>query len=502
MEKLSINKFTHTLVTAMRIHLIIISLLLLSFSNAKDLKGSKPNIIFVLTDDQGMGDIACLGNPFIKTPHLDSFYKKAIRFTNYHVSPTCAPTRAALMSGIRPFEAGVTHTIKQRERMNPELYTLPEMLKSAGYSTGLFGKWHLGDDPEYLPQNRGFDEVLMHGAGGIGQVQLGDFPANKENCYFDNVLLHNDTVVKTKGFCTDLFFQAGLSWVKKQHEKKNPYFAYISLNAPHGPFIAPKKYTERFEGSGNNEKTSGRNGMIENIDDNFGLLMEKLTEWNALENTLVIFMTDNGGLGNGTKIDGKSYPAYNAGMKGRKNSANEGGARVPFFCYWKGKLAEGVDVKSLTAHLDIFSTFAELSGAKLPSEMQELKGRSLIPLMENPNAEWEDRELFIHCGRWNNKPDDSKYKNCAVRTAEWRLVNHTKLYNILSDPGEKSDVSDQHPEVVKKLQTSFDSWWSSALPHMINEGLPAVESGEWYLHKIYHKQLEETGIPDWAPTPY
>jgi arylsulfatase A-like enzyme len=294
---------------------ITIGLLLAGGASAQSLEGSRPNIIFVLTDDQGMGDLSCMGNPILKTPHIDRFYEQSTRFTDFHVSPTCAPTRSALMSGRRPFEVGVSHTILQRERMALDVVTFPQALQQAGYTTGLFGKWHLGDAEIYLPQNRGFDEVLMHGAGGIGQEQYGDFPANSENTYFENTLLHNDTIVKTKGFCTDLFFDAGLAWIKEQlsEGQDSPFFAYIALNAPHGPFIAPDNYKQRFLEQGIDEKSAARYGMIENIDDNFGALMDKLAEWNALENTLVIFMTDNGAVRLGRT---KKIPYFGAGLKG------------------------------------------------------------------------------------------------------------------------------------------------------------------------------------------
>ena len=212
----------------------------------KALHGSRPNIVLILTDDQGMGDLSCMGNKILRTPHVDQLYKDATRFTDFQVSPTCSPTRAAMMSGRYPFEVGVSHTLMQRDRLAPSVITFPQALQRAGYQTGLFGKWHLGDGDEYLPRKRGFDEVLMHGAGGIGQYGFGDFKENSNNKYFDNVLLHNETVVKTKGFCTDLFFHAALSWMKNQYEREKPFFAYLSLNAPHGPLIAPDQYKKRF----------------------------------------------------------------------------------------------------------------------------------------------------------------------------------------------------------------------------------------------------------------
>jgi len=464
---------------------------------AKTPQGSKPNIIFVITDDQGMGDLSCTGNQLVKTPHIDKFYEGSTRFTEYHVSPTCAPTRAALMSGRFPFKTGVTHTILQRERMSLDMFTLPQALQSAGYQTGLFGKWHLGDEKEYLPQQRGFDEVLMHGAGGIGQTKHGDFPANEENCYFDNILLHNETVVKTKGFCTDVFFDAGLSWIKKQHDAKKPYFAYISLNAPHGPFIAPEKYIKQLNQRGCKGDGAARLGMIENIDDNFGKLIEHLEAWNALENTIVVFTTDNGPVKKGHT---KEIPYFDAGLRGGKNSPWEGGSHVPFFIQWKGVLDAGVDINGLVAHIDLYKTFTELAGAELPEKMQELDGRSWLPLIENANAQWDDRKLFFHCGRWPaEKHDAFIHKKCAVRTQQWRLVNHTELFDIIKDPGEKNNIAADHPETVAELQQSYDQWWKSNIPFLVNEGLPAIKPNNLHFTKLYQKQLKESGIPDWSP---
>ena len=467
---------------------------------AKTLEGSRPNIILVITDDQGMGDLSCMGNEVVRTPHIDQFYEESTRFTDFQVSPTCAPTRAALMSGRFPFKVGVTHTIMQRERMALDILTMPQVVQGAGYATGLFGKWHLGDELEYLPQNRGFDEVLMHGAGGIGQTRLGDFPANGENVYFDNVLLHNDTIVQTTGFCTDVFFDAAEGWIKRQHESKQPYFAYLSLNAPHGPMYAPDEYKSRFLDAGYDEDTAARYGMIENIDDNFGQLMSLLKNWGALENTLIIFMTDNGMSMKAIKRKVEKMLPFNANLRGRKNSPNEGGTHVPAFWQWQGVLGAGVDIDGLVAHIDLYQTFSALAGATLPNDMQALDGRSLLPLLENSNAEWADRELFFHCGRWKEgERDKHQYLKSGMRTQRWRFVNNQQLYDIQKDPGETKDVSAQFPEVVSQMRRAYDQWWESALPLMVNEGLPRVAAGDQPFAKRYEAQKNEQGIPAWTP---
>ncbi|MEE2640513.1 MAG: arylsulfatase [Planctomycetota bacterium] len=471
---------------------------------SEDLSGSRPNIILVMTDDQGMGDLSCMGNKVLRTPNLDRFHGMSTRLTDFHVSPTCAPTRSAIFSGRHEFRNAVTHTIKERERMALSTTTFPQLLRKAGYQTGIFGKWHLGDEDAYQPYNRGFSETFIHGAGGIGQSYPGscaDFPPNRGGAgrYFDNVILHNDTIVQTRGFCTDVFFQAALGWIRKNHEAKTPYFAYITLNAPHGPMIAPEKYKKRFADLGWDAGTQGRYGMIENIDDNFGLLMERLDEWNAWENTLLIFMTDNGQAGRSGKLNGKKVPMHTAGFKSGKGSPYEGGTHVPAFWYWKGKLGEGVDIGSLTAHLDLFPTFCELAGVKIPRGIQQMDGRSLVPLLENPKAEWADRYLFVHKGRWEKgaDPNQSKFNSCAVRSARWRFVNNRELYDISKDPYEKTDVSADHPEVIARLRQVYDQWWKETLPLMVNEDAPYAA---WQPQAVrYEKQLKETGIPEWVP---
>jgi arylsulfatase len=474
----------------------------LSQASAASLKGKRPNIILVMTDDQGLGDLSCMGNKDLQTPHIDQLYRLSTRFTDFHVSPTCAPTRSAIMSGRHEFRNGVTHTIKERERMALSTTTFPTLLHKSGYATGIFGKWHLGDEDAYQPYNRGFSEVFIHGAGGIGQGYPGscaDFPPNRnrDTRYFDIVALHNDTIVKTEGFCTDVFFQAALGWIRKQQQAEKPFFAYISTNAPHGPMIAPQKYKTRFQQQGWDEKTQGRYGMIENIDDNMGLLMKKLDQWKLWDNTLVIFMTDNGQAGRGARKNGKANRIFSAGFKTGKGSPFEGGTHVPAFWRWKGVLGEGVDVPALTAHIDLFQTFCQLAGVSIPGNIQEIDGRSLLPLLENPNTAWPDRELFVHVGRWEKgaDPNQSQYKNCAVRSQRWRLINNQLLYDIQADPYEKDDVAAKHPQVVQRLRKAYDSWWTKTVPLMVNEKAPYA--AEHPQDVRYEKQLKERGIPKW-----
>ena len=480
----------------------IVCLPLISTSVAKPLAGSRPNIILVMTDDQGMGDLSCLGNQVLRTPNLDKFYQQSTRFTEFHVSPTCAPTRSSIMSGRHEFRNGVTHTILERERMALSTTTFPQLLQKTGYQTGIFGKWHLGDEDAYQPYNRGFGEVFIHGAGGIGQSYQGscaDFPPNRTNKYFDIVVLHNDTIVQTQGFCTDVFFQAALGWIKQQHAAQRPFFAYISTNAPHGPMIAPEKYKQRFLDLGYDQNTAGRYGMIENIDDNFGLLMQKVADWKLRDNTLVIFMTDNGQAGAAGRLNGKRVRLHTAGFKSGKGSPYEGGTHVPAFWRWPGVLGEGVDVPALTAHIDLDRTFCDLAGAKVPTDIQPIDGRSLLPLLEDPQAPWEDRYLFVHQGRWakGSDPNKAKFRNCAVRSQRWRFVNNAQLYDIAADPYETTNVIDDHPDVVARFRKAYDQWWADTLPLMVNEDAPFAP--EQPQAARYEKQKKERGIPAWNP---
>ncbi len=480
----------------------LFALLAITKVYAQSLKGSRPNIILIMTDDQGMGDIACLGNQLLKTPNMDKFYEMSMHFNEMHVSPSCSPTRSALMSGRHEFRNGVTHTTKERELMALSTTTFPQLLQEAGYQTGIFGKWHLGDPNEYQPYNRGFSEVFIHGAGGIGQSSKGssaDFPPNGDmpGRYFDNLFLHNDKIVQTKGFCTDVLFEAALGWIKQKDEAEEPYFAYVVTNAPHGPMIAPDNYKKKWLDDGWSENLAGRYGMIENIDDNLGLLMKKLDEWDAWDNTLVIFMSDNGQSLLRAKKDGKLQKLYSGGFKTGKGTPYEGGTHVPSFWCWKGVLNPGEDVGALVAHIDFYKTFCDLTGASIPDDIQQIDGRTLLPLLENPKVEWDDRNLFIHRGRWDKgvDPNMHKLKDFAVRTQRWRFVNDTELYDIEKDPYETTNVIAQYPEVVKKIRKAYDIWWNETVEFMVNEDKPYAKVQPYVVR--YYKQKEEIGIPEW-----
>ena len=472
-------------------------------SAADSLVGKRPNIIFILTDDQGYGDLSCHGNPILKTPNIDRIHAEGVRFTDFHVSPTCSPTRSALMTGRHEFRNGVTHTILERERLTLKATTLAQVLKSAGYTTGIFGKWHLGDEAEYQPNRRGFDEVFIHGAGGIGQSYPGSCGDAPGNTYFNPAILHNGTFEKTNGYCTDVFFAQATKWIEAT-KGKQPFYAHIATNAPHGPLqVRPEdeaRYADKIPArAAANTKQANSNdvakffGMIANIDDNVGKLLAKLNEWGIERDTLVIFMNDNGGT--------VGVQVHNAGMRGSKVTPWLGGTRASSLWRWPGTLKPG-DVNKLAAHIDFFPTLADLAGAKLTDDLKaQVEGRSLVPLLADPQAAWPDRTLFTHVGRWQkgNSPETCKFSQCSVRTPRWHLVSTAKpgekdwqLFDITSDPGEKTDLAAQQPQVVAELTKSYDAWWESVQPQLVNENVPLAPENPFkaLFEKQYGKNSE------------
>lgn len=486
------------------------------------LAGSKPNLVLVVTDDQGYPPLAAHGHPWLKTPHLDTLHGESARFTRFLVAPTCSPTRSAIMTGRHPEKNGITHTILERERMTLDATILPQVLKTAGYTSGIFGKWHLGDEAEYQPGKRGFDEVFIHGAGGIGQAydcSCADAPGN---LYTDPAIRHNGRFVRTEGFCTDVFFTAALGWIKTKAAAKEPFFCYLATNAPHGPFIAPAKNAKRFTDLGFGKEQAGFYGMVENIDENMGRLHAKLAEWGLAESTVVIFMSDNGMTGGGSGQVGKDlapgFPFYNAGMKGLKGSTDEGGARVPFFVRWPGKIEAGREIDRIASHIDVLPTLAALAGARLPEG--QVEGRSLLPLLEGKTDGWEDRYLFNHVCRWPTgaDPEDFRDVNFSVRSQKYRYVGARggggggkgkgkgkkgaaatpagpELYDMEADPGQTKNLVAEHPGIAGAMQAAFDRYWTEAIPLMVNESAPMSETKPY--HEWYREQEAAGGIPKW-----
>jgi arylsulfatase A-like enzyme len=478
-----------------------------------ELAGSKPNIILVMTDDQGYPPLARHGHPWLKTPNLDALHDASTRFTRFMVAPTCAPTRSAMMTGRHPEKNGITHTILERERMTLKATILPQILKTVGYTSGIFGKWHLGDEKEYQPDQRGFDETFIHGGGGIGQsypCSCADAPNNK---YTDPIIRHNGKFEQTKGFCTDVFFTAALGWIKAKSAAKEPFFAYVATNAPHGPFIAPEANAKRFTDLGFGKEEAGFYGMVENIDENIGRLLAKLDEWKLNENTLVIFMSDNGMTPGGSGKPGQDlapgHPFYNANQKGLKGTTDEGGARVPFLVRWPGKIKAGQEIDRLAAHIDILPTLAALTGAKLPEN--QVEGRSLLPLIEGKSTDWADRFIFNHICRWPTgaEPNDFKDANFSVRNQRYRYVGPNQgakakgknaadgasLYDMQEDPAQTKNVIAEHPEEAAKMRAAYEKYWSEARPLMVNETAPMSPTKPY--HEWFKQQQAAGGIPYW-----
>lgn len=489
-----------------RLLISVLCVIVAADTNSSLATAEQPNVVLIITDDQGYPPLARLGHPWIRTPHLDALHDSSTRFSRFLVCPTCSPTRSALMTGRHSMRNGVTHTILERERLTLNAVTLPQVLSQAGYKSGIFGKWHLGDEEPYQPHLRGFEHAFIHGAGGIGQAydcSCADVP---HNSYFDPVVRMNGSFVKTHGFCTDVFFSAAIDWIDEVKKEESPFFAYIATNAPHGPFLAPDENKKRFLEMGFGDEQAAFYGMIENIDDNVGRLMKLLADRDLYRNTVVIFMSDNGmtGGGSGTPgtplghdIDGREIMPFNSNMRGLKGSPDEGGVRVPFFVRWDGHWKAGHDIDRIAGDIDVFPTIAAIAGAELPAG--QVEGRSLIPLLNDSRTEWADRYLYTHVGRWptGKEPDAFQWKNFSVRNQRFRFVNDTELFDMETDPGQTKNVIEQYPEVVREIRTAYDAWWKATRPMMVNE--TAAMSPTRPFHELYEAQLASGGIPEWTP---
>ena len=443
---------------------VFVWLLIMPFGSlAQNQPAAKPNIVLVITDDQGKNDLACEGNPYIKTPHLDAFHAEAIRLTNFHVSTTCAPSRGALMTGRHTNRLNVFHTISGRSLLFEDEVILPQVLAQNGYVNGMFGKWHLGDNYPFRPMDRGFHEVVRHGGGGVGQG-----PDYWGNDYFDDTYWHNGIPQAYNGYCTDVFFTEALDFIQKN--KDRPFFCYISTNAPHGPLNCPEEYIKLYADQENLSDNQKRfYGMITNIDDNFKRLHDKLNELDLVENTLLIFMTDNGTAG--------GQHVYDAGMTGGKGSVMEGGHRVPFYMRWPGGgLTGGRDIPQLTAHYDILPTLVDLLKLSF-TPVKPLDGKSLLPLLNANGDNWQNRILYMDTQRVLNL---SKYKDYTVMDNDWRLVNGDHLYNVTQDLKQSNNLIGQYPEVAARLAEGYEKWWQSLVDEGVNERYAFIKVGSPY----------------------
>lgn len=427
---------------------------------------ARPNVIVVMTDDQGYGEFSCHGNPIARTPHIDELAAESLRLTDFHVSPMCTPTRGQLMTGLDAFRNAAINVSSGRTLLRPELKTMADVFKSAGYRTGMFGKWHLGDNYPFRPHDRGFDEALWFPSSHINSV-----PDYWDNDYFNDTYLHNGKEQQYDGYCTDIFFDQAMAWMNAGQQDQ-PFFAYIPLNAAHWPWFVPEKYREQVRSDaaahpevlehlpqGKREALISFLAMGANIDENLGRLDRFLADSGLRENTIVVFLTDNG------STMGPDY--YNAGMRGKKTTLWEGGHRVPCFIRWPGgELGSPREVDELAHVQDLLPTLADLAGVDaLPAN---LDGESLAPIFRGERDSLDDRMLVINYSRMpqfkvtytDGNPAIPVRDGAAVQWNDWRLLENRELYNVRSDPHQDHDVASEHPEVVSKMRDHLNHWWN------------------------------------------
>ena len=402
-----------------------------------------------MTDDQGYGDFSCHGNPVLKTPHLDRLAAESVRLTSFHVSPMCTPTRGQLLTGQDALRNGAMNVSSGRTLLRRGIPTMANLFADAGYQCGQFGKWHLGDNYPFRPQDRGFHEALYYPSSHIGSAA-----DTWNNDYFDDTYWHNGRREKFEGYTTDVFFREAMRWMGEQAEAERPFFCYLATAAAHGPLFVPDRYREPYRSQPRN--VASFFGMIANIDENVGRLEEFLRQRNLRDNTLLVFLTDNGGTA--------GVSVFNAGMRGRKIELSEGGHRVPCFIRWPaGKLRPAADVAELTQVQDLTPTLVELCGLNRPPNAR-FDGTSLAGLLRGEQDRLPDRKLVIQFSRMN-APVPRKGDACVL-WKQWRLVNHEELYDVASDPKQQHNVAEAHAEVVGELKRHYDRWWDGVAPEV------------------------------------
>jgi len=495
-------------------HFIFLLMILGLTSSGYAQKNQRPNIILVITDDQGYGDLGFTGNPHVKTPVIDALAKESVRFNNFYVSPVCAPTRSSLMTGRYSLRTGMRDTYNGGAIMASSEVTIAEMLKQADYTTGAFGKWHLGDNFPFRPTDQGFDESVIHLSGGMGQV--GDITTyfKGERSYFDPVLWHNNQQETYEGYCSDIFTDQAINFIDKN--KESPFFCYLAFNAPHTPLQVPDSYYQKYKGidpstgfakdgkpfskMSEKDKEDARKvyAMINNIDDNLGRLFKKLDDLKLSENTLVIFMTDNG----------PQQPRYVSGMRGLKGDVYNGGVRVPFYLKYPSLTKGDTDVETMTAHLDVLPTLSEICDVEIPKD-RVIDGKSLLPLIRGEQVDWADRSLFYY---WSRRYPEL-YNNMALQKKGYKLVGKTdydatiedfELFDLAKDPYELHNVISEKKGLAIELKEELDKIYKELInsenlldppkievgnpkenPVILNRNDAGGERGIWNQEEIY-----------------
>ena len=444
-------------------------------------------MVVVITDDQGYGDVGAHGNSMISTPHLDQLAAQSVRLTDYHVDPTCSPSRSALMSGRYSTRTGVWHTIMGRSLMAGDEETLAEVFAANGYRTGMFGKWHLGDNYPCRPQDQGFEHVVWLHGGGVGQG-----PDYWGNDYFDDTYEVNGEWRPFKGYCTDVWFKEAEKFIEREDDR--PFFAYVSTNAPHGPYLVDPSYSKPYASRGVPGAMAKFYGMITNIDDNVGRLRARLEELELADDTIFLFTTDNGTAAGAKrrKSEPGKWPGFNAGMRGQKGSEYDGGHRVPFFIHWPaGRITGGREISSLAAHVDVLPTFMDLCTLKRGGA-RPLDGQSFAAALRGTGKAPANRTLFVHSQRVEHP---RKWRKSAVMTDRWRLINGKELYDLDADPGQRADVAADHEAVVTELRGAYESWWRSLGPVMgeyVHIGVGAAENPVELMSHDWHTNNKGT----------
>ncbi|MBM3333954.1 sulfatase-like hydrolase/transferase, partial [Candidatus Sumerlaeota bacterium] len=423
---------------------------------------NKPNILLIMTDDQGYGEMSCHGNPVLKTPHLDRLHGEGIRFADFHVAPMCTPTRGQLMTGVDVLRNLAMNVSSGRTLLRRDLPTMADIFASAGYGAGIFGKWHLGDNYPYRPQDRGFQESLWYPSSHIGSA-----PDYWDNDYFDDTYWHNGRRRQFTGYTTDVFFREAMRWMREQAQSGRPFFCYLPTAAPHGPHFVPASYREAMEAAAAKaappklqvaarEQLTRYLAMIANIDENMGRLETFLRETGLRENTIVVFLTDNG------STFGPRY--FNVGMRSGKTTLWEGGHRVPCFIRWPaGRLRSPGDVAGLAQVQDLLPTLLDLAGVKAPANAQ-FDGISLAGALRGTAQMPLDRTLIVQFSRMDHQ--EPERGDACVMWRRWRLVQDKELYDLTADPAQERNVIAEHPDIAARLRAYYASWWETVAPRL------------------------------------